>query len=43
MHKKTVQTNLLLLLVAMIWGSAFVAQRLGMESIGPLLFPGCAL
>lgn len=40
MHKKTVKTNLLLLLVAMIWGSAFVAQRLGMESIGPLLFSG---
>jgi drug/metabolite transporter (DMT)-like permease len=40
MPKKALQTNALLLLVAMIWGSAFVAQRLGMESIGPLLFSG---
>ncbi len=40
MPKKLLQTNLLLLLVAMIWGSAFVAQRLGMDSIGPLLFSG---
>ena len=40
MYKKTLQINALMLLVAMIWGSAFVAQRLGMDSIGPLLFSG---
>lgn len=40
MQKNLLQTNALLLLVAMIWGSAFVAQRLGMDSIGPLLFSG---
>ena len=40
MAKKTLQTNLLMLLVAMIWGSALVAQRMGMDSTGPLLFSG---
>lgn len=40
MHKTTLHTNALLLLVALIWGSAFVAQRLGMDNIGPLLFSG---
>jgi len=30
--------DLLLLLAAMIWGFAFVAQRAGMEHIGPFLF-----
>lgn len=30
--------NALLLLTAMIWGTAFVAQRAGMESIEPLTF-----
>ena len=30
--------DLMLLLTAAIWGSAFVAQRLGMESIGPMLY-----
>lgn len=40
MQKNLLQTNALLLLVAIIWGSAFVAQRLGMDSIGPLLFSG---
>lgn len=29
---------MLLLLVAFIWGTAFVAQRVGMESMGPMLF-----
>lgn len=32
--------NLILLLVAMIWGSAFVAQRSGMEYIGPFTYTG---
>ncbi len=34
------QTNLLLLLVALIWGFGFVAQRLGMEELGPYTFNG---
>jgi len=32
------RSNLLLLLVALIWGSAFVAQALGMQGVGPLTF-----
>ncbi|HSK39130.1 MAG TPA: DMT family transporter, partial [Arenibaculum sp.] len=30
--------NLLLLLTAVIWGSAFVAQRTGMDHLGPMAF-----
>jgi drug/metabolite transporter (DMT)-like permease len=30
----------LLLLTAMIWGSAFVAQKAGMEHVGPFIFNG---
>lgn len=32
--------NLLLLVTAFIWGSAFVAQSTAMSSVGPLLFTG---
>jgi hypothetical protein len=32
------RADLLLLLVALVWGSAFVAQRLGMEQAGPFTF-----
>ena len=35
-----VQANLLLLLVALIWGSAFVAQVHGTKAIGPFTFTG---
>lgn len=35
-----IQANLLLLLVALIWGSAFVAQSHGMTHVGPLTFTG---
>lgn len=35
-----VQANLLLLLIALIWGSAFVAQSRGMADVGPMLFTG---
>ena len=38
---KTLQSTIYLFLTAMIWGSAFVAQRSGMDSIGPFYF--CAL
>ena len=40
MNKKAMRGNLLLLLTAMIWGSAFVAQRVGMDSVGPFTFNG---
>ncbi|HCF49326.1 MAG TPA: EamA family transporter [Syntrophomonas sp.] len=35
-----IKSNLLLLLVAAIWGLAFVAQRVGMEHVGPFTFNG---
>ena len=35
-----IQANLLLTLVALIWGSAFVAQNQAMADVGPLLFTG---
>lgn len=38
MNKKALRGNLLLLLTAMIWGSAFVAQRVGGESVQPFTF-----
>lgn len=34
------RANLLLLLAAAIWGTAFVAQRVGMESMGPFTYNG---
>ena len=34
----SLRAELLLLLIALIWGFAFVAQRVGMEYIGPYLF-----
>jgi drug/metabolite transporter (DMT)-like permease len=34
------QANLLLLLVSLIWGSAFVAQSQGMAHVGPMTFTG---
>jgi drug/metabolite transporter (DMT)-like permease len=34
----TVRSDLILLLAAVIWGFAFVAQRMGMDFIGPFLF-----
>jgi drug/metabolite transporter (DMT)-like permease len=40
MRKETLKADLLLILTAVIWGSAFVAQRMGMDHIGPFLFNG---
>ena len=34
------RSNILLLITAAIWGSAFVAQRVGMDYIGPFTFSG---
>ena len=38
MERKQLKGNLLLLTTAAIWGSAFVAQRMGMDYVGPLTF-----
>ena len=40
MVSKELKSDLLLLLTAVIWGFAFVAQRAGMEHIGPFTFNG---
>ena len=40
MRKKHVQSDLLFLLCGMIWGFAFVAQRMGMDHVGPFTFNG---
>jgi drug/metabolite transporter (DMT)-like permease len=37
---KTLKAELLLLLAAIIWGFAFVAQRVGMEHVGPFTYNG---
>ncbi|MGF6752650.1 drug/metabolite transporter (DMT)-like permease [Paraburkholderia sp. GAS42] len=38
--RKHLRANLLMLVAALIWGSAFVAQRLSLDVIGPFLFTG---
>jgi drug/metabolite transporter (DMT)-like permease len=38
--RQHLRANLLMLVAAMIWGSAFVAQRLSLDTIGPFLFTG---
>ncbi len=40
MNPDTLKSNCLLLLTAVIWGSAFVAQRVGMDHVGPFTFNG---
>jgi len=40
MQNKSVQANLVLLITAVIWGGGFVAQRLGMQQMGPYIFNG---
>ena len=40
MNSKSVQANLILLITAVIWGGGFVAQRLGMQQMGPYIFNG---
>ncbi len=40
MKTQAIKSNILLLLTAIIWGFAFVAQRVGMEYIGPFMFNG---
>lgn len=38
MNKSTLKSESLLLLTAAIWGFAFIAQRAGMEHVGPFMF-----
>ncbi len=40
MRNNVYRADMLLLLTAAIWGSAFVAQRVGMDHVGPLTFNG---
>ena len=40
MEVKTFKSDLLLLIAASIWGFAFVAQRMGMDYVGPFTFTG---
>ncbi len=40
MKKKQLLSSLMLVCTAMIWGSAFVAQRVGLDYTGPLFFNG---
>lgn len=40
MTRRTVRADLLLLLAAAIWGFAFVAQKAGMDHVGPFVFNG---
>ena len=40
MRSSSLASDLLLLLTAAIWGFAFVAQRLGMDHVGPFTYNG---
>ena len=40
MRTQALRADLMMLLTAIIWGSSFLAQRLGMDSIGPFLYTG---
>lgn len=40
MRPTTLKSDSLLLLTSMIWGFAFVAQRMGMDHVGPFIFNG---
>ncbi len=40
MKERKVKNTLMLLLTALIWGSAFVAQSVGMDYVGPFTFNG---
>jgi len=38
MHKRTIKSDALLVLTAFLWGTTFVAQRRGMDHVGPMTF-----
>ncbi len=40
MRSQALRADFLMLITAVIWGTAFVAQRIGMDNIGPFLFTG---
>ena len=40
MNLRHYRADVLMLITALIWGSTFVAQRLGMDHIGPFLYTG---
>src|SRR5690606_4857740 len=40
MKRRTLRADALMLITALIWGTTFVAQSLGMEHIGPFLYTG---
>lgn len=40
MNRQLIKSDAVLLLTAMIWGFAFVAQRVGMDYVGPFTFNG---
>lgn len=40
MKKEAARSDILLILTAAIWGFAFVAQRVGMDYVGPFTFNG---
>ena len=40
MKNRSLRGSLLLTLGSMIWGAAFVAQRMGMDHMGPFTFTG---
>ncbi|KAF1065987.1 MAG: hypothetical protein GAK45_02048 [Pseudomonas citronellolis] len=40
MKSHALRADILMLITAMIWGVSFVAQRLGMDAIGPFLYTG---
>src|SRR5690606_4322045 len=40
MRGQALRAHLLMLLTALTWGTAFVAQRLRMDAIGPFLYSG---
>lgn len=40
MKRRTLRADALMLITALIWGTTFVAQSMGMEHIGPFLYTG---
>lgn len=43
MNRSALRTDLLMLLTAAIWGSTFVAQQMGMDTVGPFTYTGARL
>lgn len=43
MERSALRADLMLLLAAAVWGAGFIAQKLGMDHVGPMLFTGLRL